>query len=174
MKSNIENNLNFRLTNKKKNTDEIDDEDDSEENAPLTNMKVTDIFPVSVQSGVLHFVISMNYDYKLFREKHGKELEKMQKCLLAIAKYDLRDPDKNADPKPVIIHAKWLINDRLYHNYKIHRSLAKKNGSQVYYCSLENIFDAIDKKSRIEIKAWRYDFDVERETLICWRSELMS
>ena len=118
----------------------------------------------------------MNYDYEAFKKKNGKELEKMQKSLIVIAKYDPKDP--TGDPKPKIVHVRWVINDKLYHNYKIHRTLTQKNGSAVYYSSLENIFEADEKKSRVEIKVWKYDFNKRHgdgeEILICSRSEQMN
>ena len=63
----------------------------------------------------------MGYDYEAFKKKNGKELEKMQKSLIVIAKYD---PKEEGDPKPIIVHVRWLINDHLYHNYKILRTLS--------------------------------------------------
>ena len=86
LKQIIESSPKFRIKGEKNENDNADEESDEE--SPLTNMRITDIQPVSAVEGSIHFVLSMNYDYKAYKNKHGKELEKMQKSLIAIAKYD--------------------------------------------------------------------------------------
>ena len=73
--------------------------------------------------------------------------------------------------KQSILHLKWLINDRLYHNYKVYNRLFNfsAGSSRLYYTSIENNFKEDDPENSIEIKVYRYDIMDEKETLICYR-----
>ena len=70
-----------------------------------------------------------------------------------------------------ILHVKWLINDLLYHNYKVYnRNFNFASGSnRLYYTTIENNFKEDDPENSVEIKVYRYDILNEQETLICYR-----